>query len=384
MNSLFSSDFLEDLYKWTDIILFFVYGSTVLYLFIFMLLSFKKKKTIYPPAKVKSKFAILYLLQHADEVIIENIKKSQEQNYPSDRYTFFALANSLPSSFISQLESLSVKVIITPSANTSFELVRDWVAAYKFPKSDYEVVVLLDGNNYIEQNYLDSLNDAIYGGCYVIQTHRVPQRYTSNISYLRTVSEEINNVIFRKGHSHVSLSSALNDSGIAIEMQALLPCVKNNKLRLSLVKRFEKILMERYYYVEYLDEVCTFTNDYNQNPPQKKQKYERKTYGFFSKLGHLVMAILDSNMDYFNKMFQWLLPSRFILLFSILFWGVLVSYIESYMGYKWFGLFVVLFLSFAMAIPRHLVSKKLLGAIFLAPFELLFRPFTHLFKRKKA
>ncbi|EAL4092042.1 glycosyl transferase, partial [Campylobacter jejuni] len=81
----------------------------------------------------------------------------------------------------------------------------------------YDNIVILDADNIVDPTYLSKINDALYAGCSVLQTHRVAKNRDSSVAVLDSISEEINNSIFRKGHTRLGFSSALSGSGMAFE-----------------------------------------------------------------------------------------------------------------------------------------------------------------------
>ena len=85
--------------------------------------------------------------------------------------------------------------------------------------------MLLDPDNDVDTDMLLKINDAYYSGCNAMQTHRIAKRRDTNIAVLEAVSEEINNSIFRKGHTGLGFSSALIGSDMAFDFKIFSQCV---------------------------------------------------------------------------------------------------------------------------------------------------------------
>ena len=91
--------------------------------------------------------------------------------------------------------------------------------------------------------------------------------------------------------------------------------------------------------------------------------------------------LLRGNIDYCDKVFQWTLLPRIILIFCTFFFTILVTLVSPYSSIKWWILAFALFLALFTAIPGHLLNKQLLRAIFQLP-SLLLGIASNLFKLK--
>ncbi len=74
--------------------------------------------------------------------------------------------------------------------------------------------------------------------------------------------------------------------------------------------------------------------------------------------GDFVNSLLKGNWDYANKIFQWMMLPRVILLALIILMTALISFIEFRWAIKWWGLLFLFLITMAMALPDNLVDKK--------------------------
>lgn len=118
------------------------------------------------------------------------------------------------------LSALVVKADSPQSTKTN--ALRRAIRYIEEEKRTYDIAVVLDADNLVDLDFLDKINDAFYSGCMVVQTHRVAKNRNTSIAVLDAVSEEINNSIFRKGHTELGFSSALIGSGMAFDYQLFL------------------------------------------------------------------------------------------------------------------------------------------------------------------
>lgn len=64
----------------------------------------------------------------------------------------------------------------------------------------YDVAMILDADNVMEQGVLYQMNEAFNHGFLAVQGHRMAKNLNTDFAILDAISEEINNKIFRKGH----------------------------------------------------------------------------------------------------------------------------------------------------------------------------------------
>lgn len=247
----------------------------------------------------------------------------------------------------------------------------------------YDAVVIMDADNTAGTSFLSELNPVFQSGARAVQAHRTAKNTNTDIAVLDAASEEINNSIFRSGHIALGLSSALIGSGMALEA-----CWFRQHIHLLETagedKEMEALLLKQRIHIEYLEHV--YVKD---EKTQKKEgiKNQRKRW-IAAQFDSLVRALPDfpkellrGNIDYCDKVFQWTLLPRIILIFCTFFFTILVTLVSPYSSIKWWILAFALFLALFTAIPGHLLNKQLLRAIFQLP-SLLLGIASNLFKLK--
>ena len=149
-------------------------------------------------------------------------------------------------------------------------------------------------------------------------------------------------------------------------------------------KEMEALLLKQRIHIEYLEHV--YVKD---EKTQKKEgiKNQRKRWiaaqfdSLVRTLPDFPKELLRGNIDYCDKVFQWTLLPRIILIFCTFFFTILVTLVSPYSSIKWWILAFALFLALFTAIPGHLLNKQLLRAIFQLP-SLLLGIASNLFKLK--
>ena len=248
----------EKIFYMGDAVLFLVFLVSVLYLFVFALFSIKKKTYTYPTARKKYSFAVLFPAYKEDSVILHSVKDFLKNEYPRDLYDVIVISDQMSEKTNKKLLNLSAKVVeIKNASSTKTNALRKAVEYIDNGTVKYDVVVILDADNLTDNDFLEKINDAFYSGCSAVQTHRVAKNRDTNIAVLDAVSEEINNSIFRKGHTQIGFSSALIGSGMAFEYELFKDCIMSSK-HIGIDKQLEQILLLQNIYIEYLEVVYTY------------------------------------------------------------------------------------------------------------------------------
>lgn len=376
-------------YSVADAILFLFFLIAVAYLCLFAVKSMSKKRNVYTSAKKKYRFGVIFSVCGADEDITTSVDKILEQDYPRDKYDVIIAGAGLKSETITALRSTSAIVLPIDEVKTSkADCIRRAMDYIDENKLGFEAVILLDAGNEVSEDYLSKLNDAFYSGCSIVQTHGVAKTCNTNIAVLDAVSEEINNSIFRKGHTRVGLSSGLSGSGMAFEYNILKKYFDNSDVE-NVDKQLERYLLKKEYYIEYLEKVYT----YNDKVRNGAQFYEQRSRWITSHFRNFIQGIwlcpkaaFNGNWDYCNKLVQWAMPPRILLLGFIILIALVLTLLGSAWAIKWWVLLAILIAVFAFAIPDYLFNGKLIRAIISLPIvfvQMLASSFTGIFRREQ-
>lgn len=166
---------------------------------------FKKKAPYtYPKANKQCRYAILFPAYMEDNVIVDSIQSFLKQDYPRDLYDIIVVSDQMQEETIFKLREITAKVTqISDPMSTKIYALEKAIEYIEQEKLSFDMVVILDADNVVKPDFLQKINDAFYSGCLAIQTHRVAKNRDTNTAVLDAVSEEINNSIFRKGHTRL-------------------------------------------------------------------------------------------------------------------------------------------------------------------------------------
>lgn len=376
----------DSIYRIIDAILFLLFLTAVLYLLIFAIFSLKKRKNTYPPARKRYRFAVLFPCYMEDEVILNSVNSFFDQEYPRELYDVIVISDRMTEETDQALRNLSALVVKADSLqSTKTNALRRAIRYIEEEKRTYDIAVVLDADNLVDLDFLDKINDAFYSGCMVVQTHRVAKNRNTSIAVLDAVSEEINNSIFRKGHTELGFSSALIGSGMAFDYQLFKEYMQTAS-SIGIDKNLEKSLLKNYIFIEYLETVFTYDEKVKQKADfynQRRRWLATQFYNLFSGLGHILIAILKGNWDYVDKLFQWMMPPRIMLFGLITLIAIGMTWINWALSVKWWGLLLLLCITFSIAVPNYLVDNKFKKAILSIPLLFILMLFNH-FRMKGA
>ena len=78
-------------------------------------------------------------------------------------------------------------------------------------------------------------------------------------------------------------------------------------------------------------------------------------------------AIINRHYDLIDKLFQWMLVPRTVMMAVIIFMCVITPFIFFTTAVKWWALFAIVLFVFAMATPNYLVDDKWDSTFFKIP-----------------
>ena len=140
-----------------------------------------------------------------------------------------------------------------------------------------------------------------------LQAHRVAKKMNNNMAFLDAVSEEINNSIFRLGHSKLGFSAALIGSGMAFEFDLL----KEELLKINAVGGFDRALELTMFKLNkkigYIDDLLVLDEkiqSYDDFSNQRRRWTSAHIHYFMEFVTVLPSQLLKGNKDFVDTLFQ--------------------------------------------------------------------------------
>ena len=331
----------------------------VAYPLIYSLASLGTRKSYYPTANKQHKFAILFPACKEDRVILPVVESFLQQHYPQELYKVIIISDHMQETTNERLAQLPITLLKANYENSSKAKALNFAMDH-FGRDEFDAVVILDADNIVDTNFLLEINKVFDAGVQAIQAHRTAKNRNTDIAVLDGLSEEVNNSIFRRGHVRLGISSALIGSGMIFNYQWFHDNVKH-LVTTGEDKELEVLLLKQRIFIEFLDEVYV----YDEKTQGEKGFYNQRRRWLatqFAQWGRvfkdLPRAILSGNIDYSDKLIQWMLPPRLILFGGIIVMGSIMQIIDWPLALKWWALFLIMGVTLCLAIPDKLVDDR--------------------------
>lgn len=320
--------------------------------------------------------------------VIESINHFLDtQTYPREKYDIAVAATQLSEEDLVTLLQMPVNIVV-PDKEHCTKIYAIQQVMERYSPHEYDAITIFNSDNKIVPNALELFNNAYYSGCDAIQAHRMTENLNTNIAVLNATSEEINNHLFRKAHTALGFSSALIGSGMMFDFemfQEIAPRLSGS----DLAKAAEMELLKENIYTEYMEEIvcyCKKTDDTSGYSKERQRWLGSQYRSSILALQQFPIAFLQGKWDLCEKLFQWLLPSRFLLILYITICAVAMTFLEWPLATKWYALLAILFITFLMAMPEGEISRKFRSAFWSLPILVVTSSMSHItriFKRKK-
>lgn len=362
--------------------LFIYFSINTLYFFIASVASKLYRPKAYQPNPSKKRIAVLIPSYKEDHIIINTARKAAEHDYPTSHFKVYIAADQLQPATIAQLraiphvEVLEVQFEIGSKARSLNKLL-NWI-----PESAYDVAIILDADNIMKAGCLEKVNAAFQQGFRAVQSHRIAKNRNTPVAILDAMSEEINNMIFRKGQRALGFSSNTIGSGMAFEFHKIKeiynkPGILGNP---ACDREVDFEIMKAEICIEFIDDAYVLDEKVSSKEVFEKQR----TRWLESQVIHLRLFFdkkggpIPKTKDYWNKLFCNLAPPRLIFLASY-FLVFALFVLEYFTGFSilspsytwWFGLTAMYLLTFVIAIPGNFYSLQTAKAIAHIPLLIL-------------
>ncbi len=354
--------------------LFFFVALTVLYVFFFSIVSLFYHTDEPQKPKSQQRFIILIPSYKQDKVIFHTVNSVLGQTYPQRLFDVVVISDHQSEMTNMQLAQCPI-TLLTPNFDESTKAKSLQYAFLNLPQFKiYDCVLILDAGNVIEPEFLEQANAAFnVAGTKAIQIHRMSKNRDTAIARLDTVFEEINNAIFRRGHHVMGLSAALNGSGMIYDFAWF----KENIMKVRTKgedKELEALLMHDGIYVDYFDNFHIYdekTRSANEFNLQRGRWAATQFHALVSNIRYLPATIFRRHYDYANKILQWMLVPRTILMGLIMVMSVILPFIYFSLAIKWWVAGAILMFSFSLCVPDDLVDKNWDKDFLYAPLVIL-------------
>lgn len=353
-----------------DGVLFALMAFTSLYLAVYAIASLFARHPDIPKTKRLNRFIVLIPAYKSDAVVERTVRSILGQTYPQRLFDVVVISDHQSEMTNFRLAQHPI-TLLTPNFKNSSKSKSLQFAINNLPQFKiYDIVVVLDADNIVLPEFLEELNAAYeYAGTKAIQVHRLSKNRDTSSAILDATFEEINNSIFRLGHVAIGMPSAIAGSGMAFDFNWF----KDNITKTSEAlddKELEALLLRQRIYIDYFDHILVFdektrsSSDFNR---QRNRWVFTLFHSVIRNIRHLPHAIVNKQYDLIDKILQWLLVPRTIMMSVIILMSIVLSPIYLTLAIKWWVLAAFILFIFAVATPDYLVDNRWGRSFFIAP-----------------
>lgn len=364
---------MSNIFNYIDWILFIPVFLTIIYLAFFAVASLIVRHSETPTAKHENRFIIMIPAYKAGKSLEMTVRSILGQSYPQRLFDVTVIADHESEMTLFHLAQQPI-TLLTPNFEKSSRTKSLQLAINNLPQFKiYDTVLILEAGDVVEPEFLEQVNDAYESaGTKAIQTHKLSLNRDTTSARLSAIFEEINNSIFRRGHITVGLSSALSSSGMVFDFNWFRQHILETKSTWE-DRVIEAQLLRERVYVDYFDKIFIYSEkarqaeDFNR---QHRRYLLTQLRTVFRNIRHMPIALFNRQYDLLDKLIQWLLIPRMLLMAIIGFMSVVTPMISFGAVFKWWGLFAGILLVFALATPDYLVDDKWNSTFFKLPIVL--------------
>lgn len=343
-----------------DWLLFIGVSLTVLYMLVFSIASLFSKTSITPTSRTQNRFIILIPAYKQDSTILSTVKSVLSQNYPQRLFDVIVISDHQQEMTNMHLAQMPI-TLLTPNFEKSTKVKSLQYAILNLPEFKiYDIVIIIDGHNIVEQDFLEKMNNAYESsGTKTIVSHRIPKNRDTSTARIDSVFSEINNSIFRRAHITMGLSSSINGSGTAFDFTWFKSAIM--KIRSSNTdKELEISLLRQGIYIDYMDNIFIYEEKARSTEEFNRQHRHWMIHQFHSAIAnirYLPMALFHRRYDLADKILQWLLIPRLLLIDIMFFMSAVLPFVYFTLVIKWWFIDLLFGFACAFATPNYLVDK---------------------------
>lgn len=356
--------------------LFIITAGTVFYLGIFAIASFINRTHESPRTKKQNRIVVLIPSYKQDNVIEQAVISVLSQAYPQRMFDVTVISDHQSEMTNMRLAQYPI-TLLTPNFAESTKAKSLQYAILNLPEFKiYDIVLILDADNIIEQDYLQKVNDAFeIAATKAIQTHRISKNRDTTVARFGAIFEEINNAIFRRGHINMGLSSALAGSGTAYDFNWFKANVMKTKTA-GEDKELEALLLRQEVFIDYFEDIYIYGEKKRTTTKLNQQRGRWVTQQFQNVIRNIKFlpgAIFRKQYDLADKIIQWMLLPRTTMMGIMILMSIILPFIYMTLVIKWWILTAIVLFIFALVTPDYLIDEVWENSFLRSPFTSLWK-----------
>lgn len=342
-----------------DILLFAIVAFTVLYILFYAISSTRYQQVDTGVIRKKGRFLFIIATNSDDTEIESTLKSLLKMEYEQINYDIVVVGCKLTPLQSIKLAQYPISLLRINKDCTKSEAHTFAIKNHQSMKI-YDMVVFMSPSETVHPNFLAEVNKVLQAGIRFFQLHKRPVNLEKASTILSCAIEEINNSIFRKGHVACGLPSALSNSAIALDYN----WYKNNANQISRVdgeKSMETLLIKQGIFVDYIEEVCVYQQPIKNSSVmyQSRRDWEESRFSStYDNIKKLLPSLMRKKINISDKIIQWIMLPRIIMMFIILTMSLTLPFIYFTMAIKWWIAFLLVTFAFAVCTPDYVVERN--------------------------
>ena len=345
-----------------DYALFLPVAMTVIYVFAFSIIALFKTSRDIKKAKQQNRFIVLIPAYKSEKKALETVNAVLGQTYNQRNFDIVVISDHQSEMINMRLAQLPI-TLLTPNFAKSSKVKSLQYAILNLPQFKiYDAVVILDAGNIVDPDFLELVNDAYdTSGSKVIRTHRMARNRDTSISRMDATFEEINNTLFRSAHNVVGLSAALNSSGAIFDFQWFKQNIMKIRSSVGEDKELEAMLVRDSIFIDYYEDIHVYDEktrvikDFNM---QRGRWTYIQLHMLLSNFHYFPSAFMNSQHDQIDKLIQWMLLPRTIMMGMIAIMSIILPFIYFTLAIKWWFAGALVMFAFSLATPDYLIDNN--------------------------
>jgi cellulose synthase/poly-beta-1,6-N-acetylglucosamine synthase-like glycosyltransferase len=307
---------------------------------------------------------VVFPVYKSDAVILDSVSRFQHQVY-SGRYQVVVIADDLQDETLNKLHEMGAMFFTLPPSEERNKAKAINIMLNRIME-EYDVCVIMDADNIVENDFVEKMSRYFTNGALAVQARRVAKNANNQLAQLDNFSEIINNHIFRKGQRVMGLSSSLIGSGMAFDFALFKNVMRGMDVFSGFDKELELRLLERKVKIDYAEDILVYDEKVSEATSfvnQKRRWLYAQLYFLKNNIGNAIYELrYQDNLDYANKVFQFMLLPR-VLSIGL---SVLMVVVTSFVSRSLAIVAVVIAATQAMALAAPLYGTIPVSQIFRA------------------
>lgn len=352
-----------------DFVLFAVVALTVIYLVFYAFASTRYQRIETGILRKHGRFLVILTCNGQQPAIEDTIRSLLHQDYDTKDFDVLVSGFNLTPLQAIKLAQYPIHLLRAKGRGFHKQKAHEFAVLQFQNMKIYDQIVFLDPGETVTSDFLSELNKVLQSGIRFCQLHRRPVSTPSHTSQIIATMEEINNSIFRKGHVAIGCPSALAPSGYVIDYNWYKAHMRSNTSN-DEIKGLENLLLKERVFVDYVDEICVYTpavEHRGEIAHTRKEWIEGRLGSLFTHLRGLLPAFFSFNFSLCDKILQWLMLPRIIMMGVIMLMSLILPFIYFTLAIKWWVLFLLVTFAFALGTPDYLVDKEWTKSMLIFP-----------------